>query len=113
MKKFNIKLTISLVSFFISLMLLIFSGGNRVCIGIACWLLALALVFFTLSRRENTNELLKNLDEEIELSSQDDADDSIDLEGERHKLVKNIKRTTFTMYFCATLLVIVGIFAFI
>ena len=112
MKKFNIKLTISLVSFFISLILFVFSDKQLVCIGIACWLLAFALVFFALSRSEGANKLLKNIDEEIENSNQDEDDDA-DLKLTKNKIVKNMKRTTFTMYFCASLLVIVGFFAFI
>ncbi len=114
MKSFNFKLTIFMVSSFISIALFIFGAKNNICIGLACWALAFSLTFFALHLKEKTLNMSKDYEDNIdEYEENFDNEELFDIEDKIEKMRKSTKRTTFTMYFCSSLLIIVGFFAFI
>ena len=71
MKKFNLKLTAFLVSFFIGLLLLILGSKSKVCFSFGFVLIGSALMFFVLYSHERTQKMLIEVSEKLEQAYDD------------------------------------------
>ncbi len=111
MKKFNFKLTIALVSLFVSVILLVFANMAKECIGFACFFMAVSCITFALNRKEKIDTTIRLTNEDLENEEDDEVVYQVQLE--KKKYLKSARRIQFSLYLCAVLLVIVGIFALI
>ena len=107
-KNFNFKLTASLVSLFISFLLIVIGNKSKYCLSFGFILMSVALVFYILNRNENIDNALIEITNEIEESDIQDAYTLNELYKEKTKLIKQKRRTNFTFYLCAFLLLVVG-----
>ena len=106
MKKFNIKLTSSLVGLFVSLILIILANKVKVCFSFGLMLLGFSLSLFALYKTETFNETLKVVEEE--LNEEDDPTIQRDYLNFIKKRRREKRRVEFLFYLAATLLVVVG-----
>jgi len=107
-KNFNYKLTISLVSLFISLLLIILGNKNNYCLSFGFILMGVAIAFYALFKTEKLDSALIEVNNDIQNASNEDTFVLQQLAKEQRKLIKMKKRLGFVFYSCATLLVIVG-----
>ena len=107
-KKFNYKLTISLVSLFISLLLLILGNKNNYCLSFGFILMGVAIAFYAFQKSEKFDETLVEIDNDIQEIDEKDTFSILQLQKEKKKFIKQKKRFNFVFYLCAILLVVVG-----
>ena len=106
--KFNYKLTISLVSLFVSFLLIILGNKNRYCLSFGFILMGVAIAFYAIYKTEKFNETIIEISNEIEETNEEDTFSLTQLNKERKRFVSQKKRFNFVFYLCAFLLVIVG-----
>lgn len=110
MKKLDLKLTASLVSFIVSLILLVCGQKAKVCIFLACLFLALCLVLYTLYRQSQLRKTLIATEQDLE-ENPPDAEEYVEIEKLKKKVIKKSRRLDFVFYTCAFLVVVAGIFS--
>ena len=106
--KFNLKLTLSLVSLFISLILIIVGNKNNYCLSFGFILMGVALGLYALYKSEAIDNVLVEINNDIEETDVTDAFTLQELFKERKKFTKQKRNLNFTFYLCAILLVVVG-----
>lgn len=106
--KFNYKLTISLVSLFVSFLLIILGSKNKYCLSFGFILMGVAIAFYAIYKTEKFNETIIEISNEIEETNEEDTFSLTQLNKERKRFVSQKKRFNFVFYLCAFLLVIVG-----
>ena len=106
--KFNLKLTISLVSLFVSLLLIIIGNKNNYCLSFGFILMGVAIAFYAMFKTEKFNETLLEINNDIEELDKEDEFELKQLNRERKRFTAQKRRFNFTFYLCAFLLVIVG-----
>ena len=106
--KFNYKLTISLVSLFISLLLIILGNKNNYCLSFGFIIMGLAIAFYAMYKTDKFNEVILEINNEIDESDKEDNYTITQLKKEKTKFIKQKKRFMFVFYLCAVLLVVVG-----
>ena len=111
-KKFNYKLTISLVSLFISLLLIIIGNKNNYCLSFGFILMGVAIAFYAMHKTETFNDTLVEINNDLQQTEEENVFAIKELEKERKRFIRQKRRFNFTFYLCAVLLVIVG-FTFI
>ncbi len=111
MKKFNIKLTIALVSLFIGVVFLAFVGINIKFLSPACFLSAFSCIFFGLNRADIMNETIRLTDQD--LNNEDNEEIVAQVQLEKKRYLKKSKKALTTFYLCAGLLVVVAILVLI
>ena len=109
--KFNLKLTLSLVSLFISLILVIVGNKNKYCLSFGFILMGVALALYVISQTDRINETLVQINNEIEENSRNEFDIS-QLYKEISFLNKKKRRLSMVFYLAAALLIVVG-FSFV
>ncbi len=107
-KKFDVKLTILLVSLFVSLLILILFNQSKVGLFFGFFLLGLTLVGYGYYRVSLLNATIKKTDEELD---EEDDDKLIDEVMKELKQVKKLKRSTMVTFYLAGGLLVV--FAFL
>lgn len=112
MKKLNLRLTASLVSFVVSLIFLVCISYSKVCIFFACLFMAFCLVLFTLYRHEQFQKTLQATEEDLNENPAED-DEIEEIEKLKKKLTKKNRRIDFAFYICAFLLLVAGVLALI
>lgn len=112
MKKLNLRLTASLVSFVISLIFLVCIRYSKICVFFACLFMAFCLVLFTLYRHEQFEKTLQATEDDLSENPAED-DEVEEIEKLKKKLTKKNRRVDFAFYTCAFLLVVAGIFALV
>ena len=106
--KFNYKLTISLVSLFISLLLIILGNKNNYCLSFGFILMGVALGFYTFYKAEKFDSAIVEINNDIEETNLEDTFALNELNKEKKRFIKQRKRFNFVFYFSAFMLVIVG-----
>lgn len=110
--KFNLKLTLSLVSLFISLILVIVGNKNKYCLSFGFILMGIAIALYAMYQTDRINKALIDVNNEIEESANNEFTVK-QLYKEVAFLNKKRRRLNFVFYLCASLLVLVGFtFAF-
>ncbi len=107
-KKFDFKLTITLVSLFIGFLLMVF-GNNKYCLGFGMVLLGLSVGFYAYYKTQKINEDLKEIDQEI---AEIDENDFLTLQEAytvKRKMKKQKTSLNFVFYVFAFLLVVCGV----
>lgn len=107
-KNFNLKLTISLVSLFISFLLIVIGNKNEYCLSFGFILMGISLALFAISRGETLDKIIIDINNEIEETDIQDAYTLNELYKERKKLKKQKNSMNFSFYLCAFLMVVVG-----
>lgn len=105
--KFNLKLTASLVSLFIALVLVIVGNKNRYCLSFGFILLGVAIALFAFYQLDRINAALIEINNEIE-DNQNDEFAIKQLLKESVALNKKKRSVSATFFLCAALLVVVG-----
>ena len=108
-KNFNYKLTISLVSLFIGLLLIILGNKNKYCLSFGFILMGAAIAFYAMQKTDKFNATIVEINNDIQQLDSEDTYTHQQLEKEKRKFVKQKQRLNFTFYLCAVLLVIVGV----
>ena len=114
-KKFNLKLTIVLVSLFISLLIIILGNKNQYCLSFGFIFLGLTLFLFGNYSRSQIDKTIKSLDEDIDTIDKTDEESEYvlkELNKLRSKLLKKKKSTKLMFGLCAVLLILVGFIGF-
>lgn len=106
--KINYKLTISLVSLFISLLLIILGNKNKYCLSFGFILMGVSVGFYTLYKGEKFDEAIVEVYNDIEETEEQNEFELKQLSKELKKLTKQKKRFNFMFYFSAVLLIFVG-----
>ena len=70
--KFNYKLTISLVSLFISLLLIILGNKNYYCLSFGFIIMGLAIAFYAMYKTDKFNEVILEINNEIDELDKED-----------------------------------------
>ncbi len=111
--KFNLKLTIVLVSLFVGFLLLIFGNQNKYCQSFGFIFLAIGIIFLAVDRTKQIDKLRIKIDNQ--LNSDEDLDDEslLDLNNESNRLYKQKMRINIASYSCATLFILAGLFILI
>lgn len=109
--RFDLKLTISMVSLFIGLLLLILGNQNKYCLSFGVILLGAALILFCIYKTKGLTENIIELDLAIEET------DDINLMSEIYKEIARLKRQKMKMqisfYLFGALVIILGFCALI
>ena len=111
-KKFNFKLTIFLVSLFVSLIIIILGNKNKYCLYFGIILLGLSLGLFMYYFNDQIDKNIMEIEEEIEKIDGQSEDDGFmlqDLYTVKNKLTKKKKSVKVTFSLCSILLVVLGI----
>lgn len=115
-KEFNFKLTMFLVSLFVSLTILILGNKNKYCFCFGFILLGISLAFYVWFNNDKTEKLVKQIDEEMEKVPDDESLDEEErvyvfkeLGKRQAKLSKQRKKTSFVFYLSAGLLILLAI----
>ncbi len=111
--KFNLKLTICLVSLFVGFVLLIVGNQNKYCQSFGFFFLAVGIIFFAIDRTNKIDKKCIEIDKLIDKESELDDEKLIDVNAEFSTLYKQKKRINIVSYLCAILFAIVGIFVLI
>ena len=107
-KKFNLKLTLSLVSFFISLLLIILGNKNNYCLSFGFILLGVAIAVYAMNKSEQIDKVILEISNDIGETKPDNTFELQQLSKEMKKFKKQKRNLNFSFYLCATLLVVVG-----
>lgn len=105
-KKFNYKLTISLVSLFISLLILIFFNQNKFGLFFGFLFLGASLLLYGYFRASLLNETINKTNQELE-ETEYVEDGAVDEVLKELKHVKRLKRSTQITFYLAGGLIIV------
>ena len=105
-KKFNYKLTISLVSLFISLLILIFFNQNKFGLFFGFLFLGASLLLYGYFRASLLNETINKTNQELE-ETEYVEDGAVDEVLKELKHVKSLKRSTQITFYLAGGLIIV------
>ena len=105
-KKFNYKLTLSLVSLFISLLILIFFNQNKFGLFFGFLFLGASLLLYGYFRASLLNETINKTNQELE-ETEDVEDGVVDEVLNELKHVKRLKRSTQITFYLAGGLIIV------
>ena len=108
-KNFNLKLTLSLVSLFVSLLLIILGNKNTYCLSFGFILLGIALAIYAMNKAEQIDSAIIEVANEIEETPIENVFAQQELAIEMKKYKKQKSKLNVTFYLCAVLLVIVGI----
>lgn len=103
MRKFKLKLTLSLVSLFISLILCAFSNINKYCLFFGLILLGLSIVFFALHKNDELRAKIKELNEKM-----DEVEDDDEYIDEYKAKKKEQRKLMISFISCACLLILVA-----
>lgn len=106
--KFNYKLTISLVSLFISLLLIILGSKNKYCLSFGFILMGVAIAFYAVYKTEMFDATIVEINNDIEETNPEDTFAITQLNKEKKRFISQRKRFNFVFYLCAFLLVVVG-----
>ena len=106
--KFNYKLTISLVSLFVSFLLIILGNKNNYCLSFGFILMGVGIAFYALYKSEKFDDTIVEINNDIEQTDQEDTFSLNQLNKEKKKFISQRKRVNFVFYLCACLLVVVG-----
>lgn len=107
--KFNLKLTLLLVSLFIGLLIIILGNKNRYCLFFGFLLIACTLPFFAKMQTDKINKVLQATQKEIE-QEQPEQEVLNAVYSEMSKLRKQKKSTTISFNVFAVLLAFVSFF---
>ena len=105
--KLNSKLTLSLVSLFISLILVIVGNKNNICLSFGFMLMGASLALYAMHQTDKINDALVEISNEIEEAGNDEFAIK-QLYKESSFLNKKRRRLNFVFYLAATLLMFVG-----
>lgn len=109
-KKFNYKLTLALVSLFISLLLIIIGNKNKYCLFFGFLFLAVSVVIFAKLRIDKINKILKETEIEIDKDDEPDVEFLTEVYKELAVLRRQKRSTAISFYLFSALLVIVSFF---
>lgn len=114
--KFNLKLTLFLVSLFVSLLLVILGSKNKYCLCFGFILMGVSLVLFTLYHNEkvskeliNTNETLNEVENDEELTEDEQVYVMEQLFIRQKNLIKKKRSVIITFDLCGFAIAILGI----
>lgn len=108
--KFNLWLTISLVSLFISVLLLILDNQNKYCQFFSLILLAVAIVSLCQYRVKAIDKLRREIDDTLNYELEVDDEEFLPLSKDYVDLKKKKIKINIFAYLFALLLLIAGIF---
>ena len=108
-KEFRLKLTLCLVSLFISLLLVILGNKNNYCLSFGFILLGISIALLAMDRSDLIDNAIIEINNEINEVPSDNTFEQKVLSKEKAKLIKKKQKLNFTFYLCAILLVAVGI----
>ena len=111
--KFNIKLTICLVSLFVGFILLIVGNQNKYCQSFGFFFLSVGIVFFAIDRTNKIDKRRIEIDKILDNEKELDDEQLLEINAEFSKLYKQRKRVKIVSYLSAILFIIVGIFVLI
>ena len=106
--KFNLKLTLSLVSLFISLILIIVGNKNNYCLSFGFILMGAALVFYAINKAKSIDGLIIEVVNEMDEVPLENVYLQQELAKEIKSLKKQKRNLNITFYLAAFLLVLVG-----
>lgn len=112
MKKVDLKLAGIFASLTVSIILLICSKWAKVCILFACIFMAISIVLLALFRQSQWQKTLIATEQDLAENGIDD-DEYAELVKLQKKLDRKQKSLQFTLYLCAFLIVVAGIFSVI
>lgn len=111
--KFNIKLTICLVSLFIGFVLLVVGNQNMYCQSFGFFSLAVGIISFAIDRTNKIDKRRIEIDKILDNEKELDDEQLLEINAEFSKLYKQRKRVKIVSYLSAILFIIVGIFVLI
>ena len=111
--KFNLKLTICLVSLFVGFILLIVGNQNKYCQSFGFFFLSVGIVFFAIDRTDKIVKRQMEIDKILDKENELNDEQSIEINAEFSTLYKQKKRINIVSDICAILFIIVGIFVLI
>ncbi|MBQ9795376.1 MAG: hypothetical protein IJW36_00240 [Clostridia bacterium] len=116
--KFNFKLTVFLVSLFISLLILILGNKNSYCLSFGFICLGLSIALYVWYNNEKSINSIAEIDSQVEIIEDDETVDDNEktymisqLYLRQSKLIKNKKKVARVFYITAVLFVFIGIIA--
>ncbi len=110
MKKFNFKLTASVVSLFITFIFFVFGNKNKICLFFGFMFLAAALIMFLLYILDRFNADLIKAEEMLdELDTTPEKEEYIINLDLKYAIIKKRRKALILFSLCAGLLVICGI----
>ena len=112
MKKVDFKLVGIFASLAVSIILLICSKWAKVCILLACVFMAISIVLLAIFRQSQWQKTIIATEKDLEENGVDD-DEYAEIVKLQKKLDRKQKHLQFTLYLCAFLIVIAGIFSVI
>ncbi len=107
MKKYNLKLTVSMVSLFISIVLCFFSNTNKYCLFFCLIFLAVALIFFSFYKLQDVDKRLKSLHDKID-NDIDEEDGEENFYAQINSAKKEKRKLLISFNFFAILLIIIA-----
>ena len=107
--KFNFKLTISLVSLFIGLLLIVLGNKSNYCLSFGFILFGIAIAFYAVQKGEKFDSAIVEINNDIEQTSEKDSFSLKQLNKEKKKFINQKRRFNFVFYLSAFLMVMVGI----
>ncbi len=113
MKKWNWKLTLCLVSLFVSLILIIFGNSNKYCLAVGLICLGVSIGLYAFYRLKIYDDNIKDVTEELTNADIDDEEIIIGFREELKKLKKERLSLRLSFFICAILLVILGIISLV
>ena len=111
--KFNLKLTLAVVSLFVSLIFLVFSSKSKVCLFFGLLLLGFTLIFFAYTRVQDMKVVERKTEEEIEAEEDVDVQVLHETYKELGKLKRTKIKTQIVFYLTGALLIVASFFAFV
>ena len=109
--RFDLKLTISMVSLFIGLLLVILGNQNKYCLSFGIIFIGLAVILFCIYKTAGLNRNISELD--LVIDETDDIDILNELSKERLKKNRQKIKMQISFYLFGALLIIVGFCALI
>lgn len=113
--KFNIKLTASLVSLFVAIVLIVIGTKNKYCLGVGLMLLGLGSFLYAWDKRDSNESLQNEANEELSKCNPDKEEDKAII-TELHRIKKDIekktKRTTIVFTLFGIMMVVMGFISF-
>lgn len=109
-KNFNLKLTLALVSLFVSLILIVVGNKNNYCLSFGFILMGVALALYTMSKSEELDKYLIEIKNAMEETDPQETFTLNQLEKDRKKINKQKASLNSVFYITAVLLVIVGFY---
>ena len=110
MKKFNLKLTISLVSFFISIILLVLGDKSKYCLSFGLIFIGLAVIMLAVYKTSDIDKAIREIEEESQQLDKEQTAEFAEIEKYKRKLKKMKVRMSIAFYLFGGLLIILGIF---